>query len=177
MAVVAAGAPGGIKVVDLTNPAAPSIIGTYDTPGSAYAVALNSTGTLAYVADGSQGLKILSLSNPRSPTLAGSLSTYGSWTDVAVQGGTACLVNQLAGTFDVVDVSIPSAPKRLGGADVTIGTGVRIAIDDTAPATVAVLSSDNDQGDFLEVFDISIPAQPVSEGYTLIDAVKSTATI
>ena len=78
MAVVAAGAPGGIKVVDLTNPAAPSIIGTYDTPGSAYAVALNSTGTLAYVADGSQGLKILSLSNPRSPTLAGSLSNMAA---------------------------------------------------------------------------------------------------
>src|SRR5207245_1717201 len=52
-AVMALGST-GIWVVDLTNPAAPSFQGAYNTPGTAYAVALNSAGTLAYVADGSR---------------------------------------------------------------------------------------------------------------------------
>ena len=96
MAVVAA-AYDGILVVDLTYPQAPSVIGRYNTPGCAYAVALNTQGTLAYVADGSDGFKILSLDNPQSPTLVGQMPfATAIYKDIAVNRW-ACLPGKPSG--------------------------------------------------------------------------------
>jgi len=166
MAVVAAGSQ-GIRVVDLTNPAAPSVIGSYDTPGSARGVALNSTGTLAYVAD-FYGLQILSLANPRAPSLVGSLNnSYYSWVDVAVSGGIACLADESGNALRVVDVSIPSAPLLLANKALS-GYGSKIAIDRNNPTMVAVISRNVSQGCLLEAFNISNPSQPVAEGFTRV---------
>ncbi len=171
MAVVAAGTQ-GILVVDLNNPAAPTVIGTYDTPGTAYGVALNSNSTIAYVADGTEGLKILSLSNPRSPALLGSLRLSGlCWNDVELYGTTvACLLNQ-QGSLQTVDVSIPSAPLILGTRGL-YGFGREIAVD-TATHKVAVLSQTST--DLLEIISIANPSQPLHEGYTAVTALAGTA--
>ena len=47
----------GLRVIDVSNPAAPVEIGFYDTPGSASGVAV--AGAYAYVADKGSGLEIL----------------------------------------------------------------------------------------------------------------------
>jgi hypothetical protein len=101
----------GIYVVDLTNPAAPALLGSYNTPpGTAFAVALYSTGTLAYVADGSLGhLQIVNLANPSAPSLAGSLTIAGTQVDLALAGSLLYMVSN-TGIFDVVDVTNPAAP-------------------------------------------------------------------
>ena len=44
----------GLRIINITNPAAPTLAGFYDTPGYAYGVAVS--GNYAYVADGSQRL-------------------------------------------------------------------------------------------------------------------------
>jgi hypothetical protein len=155
----------GIKVVDLTNPAAPFVRGTYNTPGSAFGVALNSTATLAYVADGSGDLQIVNISNPSSPTLAGSLSMVGSQVDIAVAGTTAYLAAQ-NGTMQVVDVSIPSAPVFKGSALLS-GYGCRVAVEGTL---AAVLSKDN-ANDYLDIIDVSNPTSPVRTGSVVIGPV------
>ena len=174
MAVLAAGSQ-GIKVIDLSNPAAPSVIGSYDTPGSARGVALNSAGTLAYVAD-FYGLQLVSLANPRAPSLAGSVQwSTGGWIDVSVSGGIACVADQLGNALFVVDVSIPSAPQRVGYQSLN-GTGAKIAIDKNNPAMVAVIKYTNYIGYCLEAFNISNPAQPVSKGYTSVTDIKGTVT-
>ena len=166
MAVVAAGGQ-GVQVIDLSNPVAPSVIGSYNTPGSARGVALNSAGTLAYVAD-FYSLQIISLSNPRAPSLVGSLSwSSGGWIDVAVSGGIACVADQLGNALFVVDVSIPNAPQRVGYKTLH-GLGANIAIDKNNPAMVAVISKDASQGCLLEAFNISTPSQPIAEGYTQV---------
>jgi len=46
----------GLQVIDISNPSSPNRVGYYDTPGSAYDVAVK--GSYAYVADGSGGLQI-----------------------------------------------------------------------------------------------------------------------
>src|SRR5688500_692603 len=51
-------------------PFLPTLLGSYDTPGDAYAVEVS--GTRAYLADGLAGLKIFDISNPASPVLLGS---------------------------------------------------------------------------------------------------------
>ena len=45
---------GGLTIVDVSNPAAPRLVGGYDTSGSAHGVAV--ADGYAYVADGSAGL-------------------------------------------------------------------------------------------------------------------------
>jgi len=47
----------GLRVVDVSNPAAPVEIGFYDTPGLAFGVVV--AGAYAYVADKGSGLEIL----------------------------------------------------------------------------------------------------------------------
>ena len=48
--------------MDITNPALPTLVGSSDTPGYAYSVALSPDGTIAYVVDYSGGLQILDVS-------------------------------------------------------------------------------------------------------------------
>jgi len=55
-AYVAAGS-GGLRIIDVSDPTAPSEVGAYDTPGSASGVAV--LGSTVYVADGDGGLLIL----------------------------------------------------------------------------------------------------------------------
>ena len=47
----------GLRIIDVSNPAAPTEAGFYDTPGLAWSVAV--AGDYAYVADGDGGLIIL----------------------------------------------------------------------------------------------------------------------
>jgi hypothetical protein len=147
----------GIYIVDLTNPAAPSVMGSYNTPGTAFAVALDSTGTLAYVADGSLGhLQIVNLANPSAPSLAGSLTTAGTQVDLALAGSLLYMVSN-TGIFDVVDVSNPSAPHRIvTSTNVLSGAGTHIAVE----GSVAVILSSGSTS-YLDVVDISNPALPV----------------
>src|SRR6185295_5353396 len=85
----------------------------FDTAGIAFGVALNDTGSLAYVADGTGGLKILSLANLAAPTQVGALAIGGIARDIALQGNVAYLADQ-SGRLVTVNVSTPSAPAQLG---------------------------------------------------------------
>jgi hypothetical protein len=147
----------GIYVVDLTNPAAPAVLGSYNTPGTAFAVALDSTGTVAYVADGSLGhLQIVNLTNPALPSLAGSLPVPGTQVDLALSGNLLYLVSN-TGTFDIVDVTNPAAPRRIGSAtNVMSGAGTHVAVEGSL---VVILSSG--ASSYLDVVDVSNPALPV----------------
>ena len=51
LAYVADDYNGGLQIISVSNPTAPVIVGSYNTPGAAYGVAV--VGTTVYVADGS----------------------------------------------------------------------------------------------------------------------------
>jgi hypothetical protein len=51
--------PGGVQIIDVSNPRAPVRVGGYDTPG--YAQDIDVVGNKAYVADGNGGLVVLRL--------------------------------------------------------------------------------------------------------------------
>jgi hypothetical protein len=55
----------GLVVIDISNPAAPALQGSYDT-GDGKVVALSSDGSKAYVAAG-RSLKVVDITNPASP--------------------------------------------------------------------------------------------------------------
>ena len=73
----------GLQIIDVSNPANPTVRGAYDTPGNAYSVSV--VGSLAYVADGSS-LQIIDVSNPTNPTWRGAYDTPGFAFGVSVLG-------------------------------------------------------------------------------------------
>ena len=65
-AYIAAGAD-GLRIVDVSDPQAPTAVGGCDTPGSAEDVSV--CGPYAYVADGDAGLQVVDVSDPAHPAI------------------------------------------------------------------------------------------------------------
>jgi hypothetical protein len=93
-AVVADG-QGGVVVVNVTNPAAPSVTGRVGTrpDGTSHAMDLVVRDRFAYVADGAGptlgGLRVIDFSDPTTPAVVGSTSDAFGLTNVAVEKGMA----------------------------------------------------------------------------------------
>lgn len=106
---------GGLATVDVTDPAAPVLLGRVVFGGNAEELAVE--GTVAYVAAGSAGLVIVDVSNPASPSVISSVAIPGSAVGVAYSAGRA----YVAGWNDVraFDVSTPGAPSFIGATRLT----------------------------------------------------------
>jgi hypothetical protein len=101
----------GLTIVNITNPAAPKIMGTYtgtyDTP--AYSVVVS--GKYAYVTNEFPGnLEIIDVSNPSSPKLVGNYDTSdnGNANSVFISGDYAYVA---AGCLIILEVSDPISPQ------------------------------------------------------------------
>jgi hypothetical protein len=105
LAYVADG-PAGLRIIDLTEGNA-RIIGSLAV-GTAKGVDV--VGTLAAVAAG--GLKIVDVSDPLHPALLGAVDLPDEAKDVVVNG-TIAYVADYQGSLQVVDFSIPTAPRRI----------------------------------------------------------------
>jgi hypothetical protein len=149
----------GLRVLDLTNPAMPTQIGSASAPAGR----LDVIGDKAFIE--SDGLTVFDVSNPVTPNLIGQISfpgTLSATSDVAIDGDLAFISTQLDG-LQVVDVSNPQQPVWTGTAPpvrinevwmataaladhavvATLDHGVRViaATDPTNPAHVAVVDS------------------------------------
>jgi len=142
-ATIAAGSS-GMHVIDLTNPRNPTIVGTWDSPGSAESVAV--AGTTAYLADGPFGLRVLDVSNASNPQPIGSAFDDSFAFDVAISGTTAVIAAG-GGGVRLADVTDPRAPIELAGID-TPGYARGVAIADK----LAVIA---DQWEGARIIDIS----------------------
>jgi hypothetical protein len=85
----------GLVIVNVTNPAAPTLEGSSDTVNKSLGVTV--MGNFAYVADYFNGLVILNISNPTLPTLKGSYDTDGRSFKVAVVGNYAYVADYTNG--------------------------------------------------------------------------------
>jgi hypothetical protein len=135
--------PGGIEIVDVSDPTAPALVGSYMTrSGTGLAV----SGNHAYVAT-YNGLLILDISNPAAPVQVGSLPMRAL--RVAVSGSYAYLISQEQ--VQIVNVSDPAAPESLGSYPLP-----------SYPRDLAVAGDYLDVvGDFgLVVLDVSDPSAP-----------------
>jgi hypothetical protein len=107
-------ADGVLRIVDVANPAAPTEVGVYDTPGYAWDVAV--AGHYTYIADGEGGLRIVDVANPATPAEVGFYATPGSAEGVAVAGRYAYVAD---GVLRILDVANPAAPTEVGFYDTT----------------------------------------------------------
>ena len=69
---------------DVTNPARPTLLPPFRTPGAAVRIALRDH--LVYVADGQVGLQVVDFTTPSAPKIVDSFKTMSPARDVAVAG-------------------------------------------------------------------------------------------
>jgi hypothetical protein len=101
-------------VVDVSDPTNPTVVGFYETPGSASDV--EARGHYAYVADGDAGFRVVDVSDPANPTEVGSCLTPAAVNHVAIDGRYAYAAGNQAG-LRLVDVSDPVNPVEVGYFD------------------------------------------------------------
>ncbi|MBI5359286.1 MAG: fibronectin type III domain-containing protein [Planctomycetes bacterium] len=97
----------GLKIINISDPAEPVLVGSLDTAGTAYDVFVE--GNYAYIADGDAGLQIFDISNPAMPVWTGSLSTQWGARSVFVSNGYAFIASGDGGLCmaDVMNISNP----------------------------------------------------------------------
>lgn len=93
-AYVAGGARSGLRVIDVSNPAAPIEVGSHATPGPLDSVYVS--GSYAYMG-GSLGLRVMDVGNPAAPVEVGSYATPESAENVYVSGQYAYLAAGVEG--------------------------------------------------------------------------------
>ncbi|MCK4673940.1 hypothetical protein KAT67_08160, partial [candidate division WOR-3 bacterium] len=143
----------GIEIVNVVNPASPSVICSYDTPGQAYDILVSDT--LAYVADGTKGVRVLNIADPTDPEEIGFYDTNGITQGMDLQGNYLYLAEGGAG-IKVFDVTDPTDPQQLGSFN-TSGIAKKVLIADS------LFVCDGSAG--LRVFDVSTPSSPVEVEY------------
>ncbi|MGA1840065.1 MAG: LVIVD repeat-containing protein [bacterium] len=139
----------GLQVIDISNPANPSLIGECYIQGAFNAYDVYVQGTYAYVAYGSSGLQIINVSNPAKPSIIGSYNTPGSARGVHVQGSYAFVADESEG-LRVINISNPAKPSFVDSYN-TPGS----AIDVYVQGSYAFVA-DGSSG--LQVINISNPA-------------------
>lgn len=142
----------GLRILDISIPTHPKIIGHYDTGG--YTAGVYVKDGLAYVADGSGGLNILDVTNPAEIVFLGSYDTPGFAFRLQVAEDIVYIVD--AGDdptgLQIVDVSDPSNPQLLGSYD-TPSEALDVLLD----GNTAYVSTYIDGLLFLDVNDPTTP--------------------
>jgi len=96
----------GLKVVDVSDPTVPVVVGTGETCD---AYELDRRGSTVFVACGSGGLGVVDVSSPTEPLVLGSLDDVSGDT-VAAADGVVYMTDYATG-LSVVDVADPAAPS------------------------------------------------------------------
>jgi len=152
LAVIADGSA-GLRVHDISDPAHPQYLGSYNTPGQGYGVV--AANGLAYVGDGSTGVRIISLANPASPQPVGFVDTPGAALRMALVGAYLFVSDGTSG-LQVVNVSNPASPQIVGTYD-----SPGVAQDVVVVGSFAYVA-DGTLG--LLILDVSNPASPAFVG-------------
>jgi hypothetical protein len=149
---------GSLRVIDVSDPAAPREVGAYNTDGFAQDVAV--VGTLAYVAAGNAGLQVIDVSDPTAPRQVGYSGTPSEAKGVAVLGDRAYVA--ASDGLRVIDISYPSPGMPVLGACDTPGWAVDVAVDEIPPASCVAFIAASGAG--LRVIDTLNPAAPRDVG-------------
>jgi len=168
-ACVAAGDE-GLRVIDLSMPQYPAVVGSYGTLASAADVAV--AGDYAYVGHTTLGsgfvwrgeLGIIDVSRPESPARVGgccgvNYSTMSPHQEVAVSGDYAYVINGRG--LDVVDVSDPISATRVGGWSPISASHF---LEEVALTRDYAYIADSWDDVGLHIIDVSTPESPTEVG-------------
>ena len=147
---------GGLRIVDVSDPANPREIGAWR--GTAFCVAV--AGQYAYVGEG-QGMHVIDVSNPASPQHTGFIDTVRGVYGLAAAGHYAYVgATRNIGDYHiglwVMDVSDPAHPQVTGHVPDVRPFGVAVA------GNYAYIADDSIG---LRIIDIADPAHPAGRQF------------
>lgn len=145
----------GIKVIDVSDPTGPLLIGEKDLGDKTYDVVFRDG--LLFAASGTVGLQILDLSDAANPATLGSVNTPGTAQGMDLAGSYAHVADG-AGGLQVIDVSDPTLPVIVGSSTTSVEAH---AVD--ASEGIAYIAGGIGG---LEVVDVSDPENPLYIGGT-----------
>ena len=148
----------GLHILDISDPNAPTRVGTVDTSNANDVVV---EGSYAYLADGWSGFKVIDVGTPTNPVEVGSLDLGIRCENIDVQGQYA-YVGGYPGSganpeLNIVDVSSPGAPVVVSSVALP-GGQCRDVVVQGDYAYLAAYS------DGLIIVDVSDPTTPVQVG-------------
>ncbi len=139
----------GLGILDISDPANPSLIGKFAIPG--YSLAIDVSGSYAFVA-ASDGLRIYNVYSPQNTVLLSIYNGHVSVRDVCASGAYAYLAAQ--DQFEIVDISNPYSPYRTGYID-------QISASIVAAADGYAYISDNSQPNYrVNIINVQNAANP-----------------
>jgi hypothetical protein len=116
----------GLKIINISDPSVPVLVGSYDTPGDASRVWIREAAInviYAYIADGDKGIRAIDVSNPTLPVDFDPVLTYdtaGFASDVAVnQTGEMIITGDGSGGLTMLSISDPEAGQIIDEYPVT----------------------------------------------------------
>ena len=145
----------GLRIIDLTTPAAPVEVGHLDM-GFAYSV--DAEANLVFVVDYGFGLRVIDVSTPSAPTELGTAEYPDPEAEhVAVSGDFVFLTIRADPSLRILDVSMPSAPNEVGSYSIDQGhIGGKLSV---FGSTLFMTARDD-----LYLLDVSTPASPALLG-------------
>ena len=113
-----------LMMIDVSDPATPVILHSFETPGQALDVKVIES--IAYVADGDEGLQIIDVSDPKSPRILGHIDTQDSAKGIDVVNSKAYVADEDGG-LQIIDVNDPVNLRILGGVETKRAVDVKVA--------------------------------------------------
>jgi hypothetical protein len=98
---------GGLRVLDISDPASPSYVTTYSSPDAEYVFI---DGDYAYLGQCNSGLAVLDISNPASPELVGSVDTPNCAIGVFAEGNNVYVADN-SNELLIISVADPTNPQ------------------------------------------------------------------
>lgn len=160
-------------IINASTPSSPTSTGSLNLGAIGYEVWVS--GTKAYVASGdnSQELQVVDITTPASPSIVGSYNVSGNTDSITVAGLGNTVFLGHASDILLLDVTTPTSPTLIStfaGA----GTVNDIALNFGSSNTYVYFVTANSNKEF-ELFDISVPASPVSVGSLNLTAFSGIA--
>jgi hypothetical protein len=155
-AYLAAGVPGGLRIINVSDPYFPQEAGSFVPPSwppwDAYDVAVS--GNYAYLADGESGLRVIDVSDPANPFQVAIVGQGGWYNSVAVSGNYAYVLSYST-YLQIYQISNPASPVLVGSTADCGGCEIKVVGEH---AFIAASSAG------LKVLNIADPASPYLVG-------------
>lgn len=168
--VIAGGARGGVWVIDVTNPAAPLLLGSLPSPtGSLCAIRKAVViDDYALAAAGRAGLLVIDVAEATGPRLVATVPMPGDVTGVDAAGSAAVVSldrGKSEGALHVLDISDPAAPATVAGT-LTPKPAVDVVLEPSGLTYVA-------ERDGLRIFDVGGRGDPREVGSVPVDDLEA----
>jgi hypothetical protein len=145
---------GGVEIIDISQPAAPVLLGRYDLPQKITSVAV--ANQHAYLVDSDQNIRVLNVNQPAEPFAVSFYDPLWPAQRVAAAGRYLYAAAGEGGLW-IIDTIDPSALNPIGHFETTDEV-----LDVAIVGNYAYLA-DGEAG--LRILDLTLPAEPVETGH------------